>query len=924
MKVTRHFFTIFLLDLALALTGCADGLLEDSDVASGGLSFSVSTESMATSGDGSTRASAIAGSPTPFNHTLKGNEVYLRTSSVPAIGQHATSQTVATRGGMITSDNFYDSFYVAGYDTSTGTDAFGGIHTATRTNGWAFGEGWPDDDSQKFKFYAYAPIDIANDNLVVNDEEEMNTVNIGYTVPENVINQQDLLAAISGEVSRQEAAVPLTFKHLLTCVRFAIDKSGDVKEGITIKKIIIHGVKKSGVYTQSTNSWTVNDATGAFTYNLNLYIDTQNQYIESGDQMFMLMPQTVPSGAYVELQYKDADSDDTQSITADISGHSWPQGYTVTYHVTTSGINPDYELTVSPDVNYAYSGDGSASTFTVTSYNKNGDTAEPWTIDGYSTDGGANYTTTCPSWLTLGATSGDGSTTGESASLSVTARTTDDKVWASLTHHDALANSTVSGGDDWLNAVDLSLRDAYGNTLSARNTANCYVVRGPGWYKIPMVFGNSLKDGKANADARSTINTGDNILQNFVDCDGNAVKKTWINVQYDWPGTSASDETNNGTTRRAAVIWKDIQADVIPQDQVATDISNGEGYIRFYVDPANIYQGNVVIGLYDSNAADAKVVWSWHIWITDENLTTVSVTNTSGSVNKMMPVPLGFIDQNEKSWSWPERSVVVRIKQTNSGKTALFTVTQHQGRYLEGYSPYYQWGRKDPMPAVGTVYFPGASGNVLHTQPSSFYSASTELLTTYTVAGAIAASIQNPTVMYCDHNTSPNNWLPSFITNLWDVSNTTADVYDTQVTKSIYDPCPYPFHVPNAGVYTGFVDKYTADGTNSDMTYWNVAETTYHNGWNFYTEPDASRTYNTIFVAAQGYSTASGGGAPAITSKETVGGYWTSGYKSVSTGRAGALYYYYESSESKDLSPLSNSNDHTAPWTGYSIIPTTE
>lgn len=89
-----------------------------------------------------------------------------------------------------------------------------------------------------------------------------------------------------------------------------------------------------------------------------------------------------------------------------------------------------------------------------------------------------------------------------------------------------------------------------------------------------MVYGNSLVNGKANVGARYTTNTNDHMLQKFVSSNGGEIKKVWINQNFDWPNTS-DDSKNNGTTRRAAVIWKDIKADVMPQSGVATDISGG-------------------------------------------------------------------------------------------------------------------------------------------------------------------------------------------------------------------------------------------------------------------------------------------------------------------------------------------------------------
>ena len=65
------------------------------------------------------------------------------------------------------------------------------------------------------------------------------------------------------------------------------------------------------------------------------------------------------------------------------------------------------------------------------------------------------------------------------------------------------AACTITVLDD---ATDLSLFDIYGNGI-AKTTANCYVVSKPGFYKIPMVYGNALKNGTTNKSAYMTSNS---------------------------------------------------------------------------------------------------------------------------------------------------------------------------------------------------------------------------------------------------------------------------------------------------------------------------------------------------------------------------------------------------------------------------------
>lgn len=62
--------------------------------------------------------------------------------------------------------------------------------------------------------------------------------------------------------------------------------------------------------------------------------------------------------------------------------------------------------------------------------------------------------------------------------------------------------------------IDLSLRDVHGNPIK-RSTANCYVIKEPGQYKFPLVYGNGIKNGKVNNAAFT--NNGDANSCDFVD-----------------------------------------------------------------------------------------------------------------------------------------------------------------------------------------------------------------------------------------------------------------------------------------------------------------------------------------------------------------------------------------------------------------------
>ena len=69
--------------------------------------------------------------------------------------------------------------------------------------------------------------------------------------------------------------------------------------------------------------------------------------------------------------------------------------------------------------------------------------------------------------------------------------------------------------------------------------------------------------------------------------------------------------------------------------------------------------------------------------------------------------------------------------------------------------------------------------------------------------------------------------------NFWNAaetgSNTLADDQDGAV-KTIYDPCPVGYMLPSGRAFTGFT---TTGGNTSDSSQFNVADTSWANGWKF-------------------------------------------------------------------------------------------
>ena len=522
----------------------------------------------------------------------------------------------------------------------------------------------------------------------------------------------------------------------------------------------------------------------------------------------------------------------------------------------------------------------------------------PWKVEGYCTTGpdGA-FTDPKPDWLTLSKIGGGSITeltSSDGLNVSVSAQTLTTTQDA---HTIALRGKSEVGTQSApidLSRVPLDASPLFsiedGTTASTyaskpMNTANCYVVTRPGWYKIPVVYGNAIKNGNDNTEAYNpSVSYPNNFLKPFIRHDGNAITKPWIKA-------NSGINLNSGV---AELLWQD-QKDLVQSIQLQPD----KKYIVFHIDKATIHEGNAVIVLKKSATGD--IVWSWHIWVCGSNdLRLINVKNNKAKAPTSKPGQDNFDFLSENLGAcydgtltiYPESNVWVKV--SNGRKTEVIKITRM------GYSsitsnyyniPYYQWGRKDPMlPSDGIidnkVWYgnTGVQSNILPTD--TWYSDGT-------VSGAnaeIAKTIKNPQTF----NTSGYG-MDGLYYNLWDTkcnetgnNKNITDARFEPVTKSVYDPCPPGFCLPPNGAFTGFTSTGNTSGNSSEL---NVSGS-FNKGWNFRTvlmgEPDPAID-PTIFFPASGYRDYSYSGGLYDIGED--GRYWSSApYKAGGGGYALLLY----------------------------------
>lgn len=254
-----------------------------------------------------------------------------------------------TRGTPVGKDNFYTKFHVLAYWQKSGTsvDQFY-MDTNASNVGASVGTGaiwsteqiyyWPGAD-HSFQFYAWAPTDASD----LTTPSSPSSKELKYIVPADAANQKDIVVATTSEISGDNnKAVPLTFKHICTAVRFAV---GSQMQPGSIKSVALKGVKNAGTYDMATGNWTLGDATVDFSQELNKSMDgneTNGTEITSPEGTFMMLPQTLPAGAMVEVVFVNANNQ-RRILTASIAGSEWTMGTTVTYKLS---ITPEYEMNI--------------------------------------------------------------------------------------------------------------------------------------------------------------------------------------------------------------------------------------------------------------------------------------------------------------------------------------------------------------------------------------------------------------------------------------------------------------------------------------------------------------------------------------------------------------------------------------------------
>jgi uncharacterized protein (TIGR02145 family) len=347
-----------------------------------------------------------------------------------------------------------------------------------------------------------------------------------------------------------------------------------------------------------------------------------------------------------------------------------------------------------------------------------------------------------------------------------------------------------------------------GVNLSGAGTANSYIVSSAGSYKFSTVKGNSSE--------------------------------------------------SVGAVASAEVLWESFGTDVDPNvGDLVKNAVYSDGYITFQTADA-FKEGNAVIAAKD---ADGNILWSWHIWLTDEPQGQ-EYYNNAGTM----------MDRNLGATSATPGDV---------GALGLL----------------YQWGRKDPFLGSSSIH----------------YSSMTEAKSTITWPSAVESDSSNGTIEYATAN--PTTFITYNSNNNYDWyytgdSSTDDTRWTTSETmKSIYDPCPQGWRVPDGG------GDRLSDGEDNGVWSKALGSTSFITNSSLYSITSEGMNFSGKFGSASTIWYPASGSREGLNGSLNYVGYysrcWSASPYNTNNKGAYCLYFYYYG----DIDP-SNSGSRVA---GFSV-----
>ncbi len=538
---------------------------------------------------------------------------------------------------------------------------------------------WPSNGSVRFFAFAPTVTDFekleTDGTLSLSDATLPGSPTLTYTVPTDVTKQIDLMTAQTNVSAATTPQVELKFGHALTAVRIVCGK--DMLAG-TISKVEISGIFGGGTQVVGADTWVPSGSLASYTISKNIDLPTDNNSddkihagngtaiagTETDNLTFMLMPQTLPTGASITIVFTDKSSGTERTITGSIAGQTWEAGKIITYSVSPSSIHINASVEIS----------------------KKGADAENPTGDVIPYSG---------VWYDV---------KYNPAKVEIVQAGVDTKQIATIPINKINFKYQLEGSDEWADCktdagglLQIAPQPAYGTMRTGFNTetetgsedspesltvngktANCYLVDKAGYFSLPLVYGNgNVADPVENTKSLNYYPKHD---------DGKM------------PADGKIADVND-----AVLCWQDAPDLIDPASVKVKD-----GNLVFHIRKQTITQGNALLAVRNSSK---EIIWSWHIWVTPyKSIFYSDFYNSKPDKNytyKLAKYNLGWCDSHphNPTRKFSLRAVVDMSAYGGEKKTPVeigtFTQDVFKGSNA-GDNTYYQWGRKDPM--LGGIY----------------------------------------------------------------------------------------------------------------------------------------------------------------------------------------------------------------------------
>ena len=237
-------------------------------------------------------------------------------------------------------------------------------------------------------------------------------------------------------------------------------------------------------------------------------------------------------------------------------------------------------------------------------------------------------------------------------------------------------------------------------------------------------------------------------------------------------------------TAKVQIIWETTE-------KLIQYLDMRDGKASFYIagykededaEDVGVKAGNALVGGYDESG---NLIWSWHIWVTNNDPVATENTITLNG-ETLMNFNLG-------------------AECNSNGSTDGTTI-------FNSYGLYYQWGRRTPF--VGPAMWNFWDNKDMAIYNSSGYLIYLDYVASDDTTGDVAWALNNPMSIITGNNNNGYDWLFSGHDQLW-----------SETSKSEHDPCPKGWRIPDSSIF----ENLTISPVDDAIVDWQEAQKMY--GW---------------------------------------------------------------------------------------------